>query len=74
MRAIRTLLWDLSYFLPTWLLTPVLLLGLALIGSSPIKWLALVARLETATRAETVLRRQQGGATQRPSPGGQSQS
>ena len=32
LQAIRTLLWDLSYFLPTWLLTPVLLLGLALIA------------------------------------------
>ena len=32
LQAIRTLLWDLSYFLPTWLLTPVLLVGLALIA------------------------------------------
>lgn len=31
-QTVRTLLWDLSYFLPPWLLTPVLLLGLALIA------------------------------------------
>ena len=31
LQAIRTLLWDLSYFLPGWLLAPVLLLGLGLI-------------------------------------------
>ena len=31
LQAIRTLLWDLSYFLPSWLLAPVLLLGLGLI-------------------------------------------
>ena len=33
LQAIRTLLWDLSYFLPGWLITPLLLLGLALIGT-----------------------------------------
>ena len=32
LQAIRTLLWDLSYFLPAWLLTPILLLALALIA------------------------------------------
>ena len=31
LQAIRTLLWDLSYFLPGWLLAPVLLLGLGLL-------------------------------------------
>ncbi len=31
LQAIRTLLWDLSYFLPGWLLAPVLLLGLGLV-------------------------------------------
>ena len=30
-QTIRSLLWDLSYFLPPWLLTPVLLLGLVLV-------------------------------------------
>ena len=33
LQAIRTLLWDLSYFLPAWLITPLLLLGLALIAA-----------------------------------------
>ena len=33
LQAIRTLLWDLSYFLPGWLITPLLLLGLALVGT-----------------------------------------
>ncbi len=32
LQAIRTLLWDLSYFLPGWLITPLLLLGIALIA------------------------------------------
>ncbi|BEV36346.1 GTP-binding protein [Synechococcus sp. M16CYN] len=32
LQAIRTLLWDLSYLLPHWLLTPVLLLGSGLIA------------------------------------------
>ena len=31
LQAIRTLLWDLSYVLPTWLLTPVLLLAIGLL-------------------------------------------
>ena len=33
LQAIRTLLWDLSYVLPPWLLTPVLLLGVGLIAA-----------------------------------------
>ena len=33
LQAILTLLWDLSYFLPAWLITPLLLLGLALIAA-----------------------------------------
>ena len=33
LQAIRTLLWDLSYFLPGWLITPLLLLGIALIAA-----------------------------------------
>ena len=32
-QTIRSLLWDLSYFLPPWLLTPVLLLGLVLVST-----------------------------------------
>ena len=32
-QTIRSLLWDLSYFLPPWLLTPVLLLGLVLMAT-----------------------------------------
>ena len=32
-QTIRSLLWDLSYFLPPWLLTPVLLLGFALVAT-----------------------------------------
>ena len=32
-QTIRSLLWDLSYFLPPWLLTPVLLLGLVLLAT-----------------------------------------
>ena len=32
-QTIRSLLWDLSYFLPPWLLTPVLLLGLVLFAT-----------------------------------------
>ena len=31
LQAIRTLIWDLSYFLPGWLITPILLLGLGLL-------------------------------------------
>ena len=31
-QTIRSLLWDLSYFLPPWLLTPLLLLGLLSLG------------------------------------------
>ncbi|MAR05700.1 MAG: GTP-binding protein [Cyanobium sp. NAT70] len=31
LQTVRTLLWDLSYFLPPWLLTPVLLLAVGLI-------------------------------------------
>lgn len=30
LQALRTLIWDLSYFLPGWLITPILLLGLGL--------------------------------------------
>ena len=33
LQAVRTLLWDLSYFLPGWLITPLLLLGLALVSA-----------------------------------------
>ena len=32
LQAIRTLLWDLGYFLPGWLITPLLLLRIALIA------------------------------------------
>ena len=32
-QTLRSLLWDLSYFLPPWLLTPVLLLGLVLFAT-----------------------------------------
>ena len=38
LQAIRTLLWDLSYFLPGWLLAPVLLLGLGLIVGVGFSW------------------------------------
>ena len=31
LQAIRSLIWDLSYFLPGWLITPILLLGLGLL-------------------------------------------
>ena len=33
LQAIRTLIWDLSYFLPGWLITPILLLGLGLLAA-----------------------------------------
>ena len=32
-QTIRSLLWDLSYFLPPWLLTPVLLVGLVMVAT-----------------------------------------
>ena len=32
-QTIRSLLWDLSYFLPPWLLTPMLLLGFVLLAT-----------------------------------------
>ena len=32
-QTLRSLLWDLSYFLPPWLLTPVLMLGLVLFAT-----------------------------------------
>lgn len=34
LQAIRTLLWELSYFLPGWLITPLLLLVIALIAAT----------------------------------------
>ena len=37
LQAIRTLLWDLSYFLPAWLLTPVLLLAAGLVAAAVIQ-------------------------------------
>ena len=37
LQAVRTLLWDLSYFLPPWLLTPILLLGLVLIATAVVQ-------------------------------------
>ena len=37
LQAVRTLLWDLSYFLPPWLLTPILLLGLVLIVTAVVQ-------------------------------------
>ena len=48
-QTIRSLLWDLSYFLPPWLLTPVLLLGLVLLATVAVQvawpmWKRLKAR------------------------------
>ena len=37
LQAVRTLLWDLSYFLPPWLLTPILLLGLTLLATAVVQ-------------------------------------
>ena len=37
LQAVRSLLWDLSYFLPPWLLTPILLLGLVLIATAVVQ-------------------------------------
>ena len=37
LQAVRTLLWDLSYFLPPWLLTPILLMGLVLIATAGVQ-------------------------------------
>ena len=37
LQAVRTLLWDLSYFLPPWLLTPILLLGLTPLATAVVQ-------------------------------------
>ena len=33
LQGIRNLLWDLSYWLPPWMVGPVLLIGVALLGA-----------------------------------------
>ena len=56
LQAIRTLIWDLSYFLPGWLITPILLLGLGLLGTVLVQvgwpwWKQLQSRRRTPDRS-----------------------
>ena len=56
LQAVRTLLWDLSYFLPGWLITPLLLLGLALVSALVVQvglpWWRQIRHRSSTKRAE----------------------
>ena len=56
LQAVRTLLWDLSYFLPGWLITPLLLLGLALVAALVVQvglpWWRQIRHRSSSKRAE----------------------